>query len=52
MYDIDLENCNIDYINNVIKTYIKISRKIALWLQHLQKNLKKYNNSKTPNLKH
>lgn len=34
-YDIDLEDWNINHINNVVKTYGKVSKSIALWLQHL-----------------
>ena len=36
IYNIDLENWDLDYINKVFKTYSKISRGIALWLQYLQ----------------
>ena len=36
MYDIDLEDWDLDRINRVSRTYGKISRGIALRLQHLQ----------------
>ena len=36
MYDIDLEDWDLDRINRVSRTYGKISKGIALRLQHLQ----------------
>lgn len=35
-YDIDLEDWDMDYINNIAKTYGKVSKSIALWLQYLR----------------
>ena len=32
LYNIDLEDWNIDYINKVAKTYGKVSKGITLWL--------------------
>ena len=36
MYDINLEDWDLDRINTVAKTYGKVSRGIALRLQHLR----------------
>lgn len=36
MYDINLKNWYIDYINKVVKTFGKVSRGIYLRLQYLQ----------------
>ena len=36
IYDIDLENWDIDHINKDAKTYGKVSKGIALRLQHLR----------------
>lgn len=36
MYDINLKDWDMHYINNIAITYGKSSRGIAFWLQHLQ----------------
>lgn len=36
IYNINLEDWDIDCINKVAKTYSKISRGITFWLQYLQ----------------
>lgn len=36
MYNINLEDWNIDCINNIAITYDKVFKGITLWLQYLQ----------------
>lgn len=35
-YDINLKDWDINYINKVATIFDKVSKSIALWLQHLQ----------------
>lgn len=36
MYDINLEDWAMNYINNIAITYSKVSKGITLWLSYLQ----------------